>query len=132
YSLKAPTPEAHQPHNLTCSVCLSLFTEPVTLFCGHSFCRECISSFLSSQQCCPQCRSDVSMKKTPLTTNHALKSLAERAKENERIKKESGTDSQVRRKGFSGSPGLSKHIVVVEFSAYLTFFYLVSKVNESL
>uniref|UniRef100_A0A3B3DAB8 B30.2/SPRY domain-containing protein n=1 Tax=Oryzias melastigma TaxID=30732 RepID=A0A3B3DAB8_ORYME len=31
-----------------------------------------------SQQCCPQCRSDVSMEKTSLTTNHALKSLAER------------------------------------------------------
>uniref|UniRef100_A0A8C7XSX7 Uncharacterized protein n=1 Tax=Oryzias sinensis TaxID=183150 RepID=A0A8C7XSX7_9TELE len=66
--------------DLTCSVCLSLFTDPVILFCGHSFCRECISSFLSShsQQCCPQCRSEVSLEKTPLTTNHALKSLAER------------------------------------------------------
>uniref|UniRef100_A0A3P9JE56 Uncharacterized protein n=1 Tax=Oryzias latipes TaxID=8090 RepID=A0A3P9JE56_ORYLA len=74
--------------DLTCSVCLSLFTHPVILFCGHSFCRECISSFLSSQQSCPQCRSEVSLEKTPLTTNHALKSLAERAKENERIKKE--------------------------------------------
>ncbi|XP_024147804.1 E3 ubiquitin-protein ligase TRIM38 [Oryzias melastigma] len=81
--------------DLTCSVCLSLFTEPVTLLCGHSFCRECITTFLSSQQCCPQCRSDVSMEKTSLTTNHALKSLAERVKEIERIKKESGTDSQV-------------------------------------
>ncbi|XP_024147976.1 nuclear factor 7, brain [Oryzias melastigma] len=81
--------------DLTCSVCLSLFTEPVTLFCGHSFCRECITTFLSSQRCCPQCRSEVYMEKTSLTTNHALKSLAERTKEIERIKKESGTDSQV-------------------------------------
>ncbi|RVE70210.1 hypothetical protein OJAV_G00062640 [Oryzias javanicus] len=81
--------------DLTCSVCLSLFTEPVTLLCGHSFCRECITTSLSSQRCCPQCRSEVSMKKTSLTTNHALKSLAERAKETERIRKESGTDSQV-------------------------------------
>uniref|UniRef100_A0A3P9LDW9 Uncharacterized protein n=1 Tax=Oryzias latipes TaxID=8090 RepID=A0A3P9LDW9_ORYLA len=81
--------------DLTCSVCLSFFTDPVILLCGHSFCRECISSFLSSQQSCPQCRSEVSLEKTPLTTNHALKSLAERAKENERTKKECGTDSQV-------------------------------------
>ncbi|KAF6726040.1 Nuclear factor 7, ovary [Oryzias melastigma] len=81
--------------DLTCCVCLSLFTEPVTLLCGHSFCRECITTFLSSQQCCPQCRSEVYMEKTPLTTNHALKSVAERTKEIERIKKESGTDSQV-------------------------------------
>uniref|UniRef100_A0A3B3BSP4 Uncharacterized protein n=1 Tax=Oryzias melastigma TaxID=30732 RepID=A0A3B3BSP4_ORYME len=64
--------------DLTCSVCLSLFTEPVMLLCGHSFCRECITTSLSSQQCCPQCRSEVSMEKTSLTTNHALKSLAER------------------------------------------------------
>uniref|UniRef100_F6R2W6 Uncharacterized protein n=1 Tax=Monodelphis domestica TaxID=13616 RepID=F6R2W6_MONDO len=27
---------------LTCAICLNLFTQAVTLDCGHSFCRECI------------------------------------------------------------------------------------------
>ncbi|RVE70209.1 hypothetical protein OJAV_G00062630 [Oryzias javanicus] len=94
-SSKGTMASSSYTEDLTCSVCLNLFTEPVMLLCGHSFCRECITTSLSSQQCCPQCRSEVSMKKTSLTTNHALKSLAERAKETKRIRKESGTDSQV-------------------------------------
>ncbi|XP_044537648.1 probable E3 ubiquitin-protein ligase TRIML1 [Gracilinanus agilis] len=27
---------------LTCSICLDLFTQAVTLDCGHNFCRECV------------------------------------------------------------------------------------------
>ncbi|KAM6223403.1 E3 ubiquitin-protein ligase TRIM7 [Rhynchocyon petersi] len=55
---------------LTCSICLELFREPVSVECGHSFCRACIarcwerpvagaanaSRALSGPQPCPQCR----------------------------------------------------------------------------
>lgn len=54
----------------TCSICLDLFRIPVTLPCGHSFCRKCLGdnalravSSLSARLgvqsgtiCCPQCR----------------------------------------------------------------------------
>ncbi|XP_069808727.1 nuclear factor 7, ovary-like [Dendropsophus ebraccatus] len=48
---------------LTCSICLNLYTDPVTLHCGHNFCRECIENVLDTQKgsaayTCPQCRAE--------------------------------------------------------------------------
>ncbi|KAM3922869.1 E3 ubiquitin/ISG15 ligase TRIM25-like [Leptodactylus fuscus] len=51
---------------LTCSICLNIYTDPVTLRCGHSFCQECIENVLktqlaSSRPCCcscPECRAE--------------------------------------------------------------------------
>uniref|UniRef100_A0A5F8G4R5 RING-type domain-containing protein n=1 Tax=Monodelphis domestica TaxID=13616 RepID=A0A5F8G4R5_MONDO len=28
---------------VTCSICLELFQDPVSIECGHSFCRSCIA-----------------------------------------------------------------------------------------
>ncbi|XP_053578099.1 E3 ubiquitin/ISG15 ligase TRIM25-like [Bombina bombina] len=46
---------------LTCPICLSLYTDPVTLRCGHNFCLGCIESVLGTQEgsgvySCPECR----------------------------------------------------------------------------
>ncbi|XP_053577557.1 E3 ubiquitin-protein ligase TRIM39-like [Bombina bombina] len=46
---------------LTCSICLSIYTDPVTLSCGHNFCLPCIESVLGTQEdsgdyTCPECR----------------------------------------------------------------------------
>ncbi|XP_006032364.1 zinc finger protein RFP-like [Alligator sinensis] len=44
---------------VTCSVCLDYFMDPVTLGCGHNFCRGCISQCcgeLEPNVSCPQCR----------------------------------------------------------------------------
>uniref|UniRef100_UPI00358E4882 E3 ubiquitin/ISG15 ligase TRIM25-like n=1 Tax=Myxine glutinosa TaxID=7769 RepID=UPI00358E4882 len=44
---------------LTCSVCLQIYKEPVTLPCGHSFCRLCIEKHWESREedcVCPNCR----------------------------------------------------------------------------
>uniref|UniRef100_A0A3B5Q449 E3 ubiquitin-protein ligase TRIM39-like n=1 Tax=Xiphophorus maculatus TaxID=8083 RepID=A0A3B5Q449_XIPMA len=75
--------------DLTCSVCLGIFTDPVSVFCGHSFCRKCITLSLKSLARCPQCRATVPTDRMDFTTNHILKSLAEKAKE-----KESGKDTK--------------------------------------
>ena len=37
----APTPMV-DPSLLECAVCISLLTEPVTIGCGHTFCRSCL------------------------------------------------------------------------------------------
>lgn len=42
---------------LECGVCLSLVCEPVSLSCGHTFCRTCLVSALRrSAKKCPCCR----------------------------------------------------------------------------
>uniref|UniRef100_A0A3Q3MPB8 Zinc-binding protein A33-like n=1 Tax=Mastacembelus armatus TaxID=205130 RepID=A0A3Q3MPB8_9TELE len=70
--------------DLTCSICQTLFTDPVNLLCGHSFCRQCITDVLSVKQQCPHCRTDVSIDVKCLPTSHILRSLAEKAKEAEK------------------------------------------------
>lgn len=48
--------------DLTCSICLDLFKQPVSLPCDHTFCQACITSYWSGPVCqgsatsCPQCR----------------------------------------------------------------------------
>ncbi|XP_043971811.1 nuclear factor 7, ovary-like [Gambusia affinis] len=65
---------------LTCSVCLTIFTDPVNLPCGHSFCRQCISEVLTTQQHCPQCGAAAALEAASLPTSLVLKTLAEKAK----------------------------------------------------
>ncbi|KAM9222031.1 E3 ubiquitin/ISG15 ligase TRIM25 [Leptosomus discolor] len=45
--------------DLTCSICLCLFSSPVTVPCGHNFCGSCLElswAGLSANFSCPQCR----------------------------------------------------------------------------
>ncbi|XP_075043034.1 E3 ubiquitin-protein ligase TRIM39-like [Mixophyes fleayi] len=53
---------------LDCSICLNIYTDPVTLRCGHNFCRVCIDCVLDTQEgsgvySCPECRAE--FKKRP-------------------------------------------------------------------
>uniref|UniRef100_A0A8C5ML72 Uncharacterized protein n=1 Tax=Leptobrachium leishanense TaxID=445787 RepID=A0A8C5ML72_9ANUR len=47
-------------YELTCCICTDIYTDPVTLTCGHSFCRICINKTLDRQEereySCPVCR----------------------------------------------------------------------------
>ncbi|XP_075061533.1 E3 ubiquitin/ISG15 ligase TRIM25-like [Mixophyes fleayi] len=48
---------------LDCSICLNIYTDPVTLRCGHNFCRVCIDRVLDTQEgsgvyTCPECRAE--------------------------------------------------------------------------
>uniref|UniRef100_A0A8C5GJF3 Tripartite motif-containing protein 16-like n=1 Tax=Gouania willdenowi TaxID=441366 RepID=A0A8C5GJF3_GOUWI len=50
-----------QTESFSCSVCLEPLKEPVTVPCGHSYCRMCISRFWDGEKekdvySCPQCR----------------------------------------------------------------------------
>ncbi|XP_053578100.1 E3 ubiquitin/ISG15 ligase TRIM25-like [Bombina bombina] len=61
---------------LTCPICLSIYTDPVILSCGHNFCLGCIESVLGTQEgsgvySCPECRKTFT-KKPKLQRNIAL------------------------------------------------------------
>ncbi|XP_041424212.1 E3 ubiquitin/ISG15 ligase TRIM25-like [Xenopus laevis] len=48
---------------LSCSICLSIYTDPVSLPCGHNFCRGCIGTTWDTQEgsgaySCPECRQE--------------------------------------------------------------------------
>nr|DBA19093.1 TPA: hypothetical protein GDO54_014966 [Pyxicephalus adspersus] len=48
---------------LSCSICLNLYKEPVSLKCGHNFCQDCIVIALDTQETsgvysCPECREE--------------------------------------------------------------------------
>ncbi|NWI14593.1 TRI25 ligase, partial [Crypturellus soui] len=47
-------------NELTCSICLCLFSSPVTVPCGHNFCASCLDLTWAGVErdfSCPQCRS---------------------------------------------------------------------------
>lgn len=68
---------------LKCSIHLGLAGEcsdPVTLPCGHSFCKTCIApmyyiSVPASQRKCPQCREQITVSYSSLRPNVAIKGM---------------------------------------------------------
>ncbi|XP_062888362.1 zinc-binding protein A33-like [Mobula hypostoma] len=93
---------------LTCSICLELFREPVTLGCGHNFCRACIVRVWESRErqqrlaagqdededeasaggpdntySCPHCR-EISLSKN-FTKNFLAANLVERLQESKSV-----------------------------------------------
>ncbi|XP_040204009.1 E3 ubiquitin/ISG15 ligase TRIM25-like [Rana temporaria] len=67
---------------LDCSICLNIYTNPVTLRCGHNFCRDCIEGVLDTQRdsgvyCCPECREE-SQERPELIRNITLRNIIER------------------------------------------------------
>ncbi|XP_072406143.1 zinc-binding protein A33-like isoform X2 [Chiloscyllium punctatum] len=63
-----------------CPICLDFFTDPVTLDCGHNFCRSCITQSWEKKEInsCPECREEFPERN--LRVNRALANLAEEAR----------------------------------------------------
>ncbi|XP_053332746.1 E3 ubiquitin-protein ligase TRIM16-like [Clarias gariepinus] len=67
-----------------CPVCLDLLKDPVTLHCGHSFCKVCINGCWDqedhiSASRCPQCR-DIFTTRPVLRRNNMLAEVVEKLK----------------------------------------------------
>ncbi|KAM9119662.1 uncharacterized protein ACDP82_015986 [Pangshura tecta] len=57
--MAAESPAESLRDELSCPICLEYFKAPVSIHCGHNFCRACISQCWGESQTnfsCPQCR----------------------------------------------------------------------------
>ncbi|XP_040191586.1 E3 ubiquitin/ISG15 ligase TRIM25-like [Rana temporaria] len=67
--------------DLECSICLNGSKDPVTLKCGHNFCRDCIGHVLDTQEgsggySCPECREEF-QERPELWRNITLRNIVE-------------------------------------------------------
>ncbi|KAL2101848.1 hypothetical protein ACEWY4_003609 [Coilia grayii] len=71
-----------ESENLNCVICIEKFRVPVTIPCGHTFCRECITKVWDTKQKegagpqCPICN-EVFQSRPPLKRNYSLSLLTE-------------------------------------------------------
>ena len=74
---------------ITCSICGDLFTDPKTISCLHTFCKQCIEKSIESNKkiasivCCPLCRTpltreDISSVPTNFTINRLVEIFGKR------------------------------------------------------
>ncbi|XP_059826984.1 zinc-binding protein A33-like [Hypanus sabinus] len=63
-----------------CPICLDFFTDPVSLECGHNFCRHCITQCWKSarRNSCPECRAQFA--DHTLRSSWALASLSDKVR----------------------------------------------------
>ncbi|OCU02788.1 hypothetical protein XELAEV_18008558mg [Xenopus laevis] len=79
---------------LSCSICLSIYTDPVSLPCGHNFCRDCIGTTWDTQEgsgaySCPECRAEY-QERPALLRNRTLGNIAKRFRPTETEPGETG------------------------------------------
>ncbi|KAK0141275.1 E3 ubiquitin-protein ligase TRIM7 [Merluccius polli] len=92
----------------TCSICLDVFTNPVSTPCGHSFCQACITCYwdkAGSKACfCPICKE--SFRKRPeLHINRTLRDITEQFKLLAEVRPRAETSKGVVGVGESSSEG---------------------------
>ncbi|KAM9832118.1 tripartite motif-containing protein 16-like [Neosynchiropus ocellatus] len=75
--------EANRVELLSCSICLELLKDPVSLLCGHNYCKNCIEVAWAREEKniyrCPQCRQTFTPKPF-LQKNTVLAELVEELK----------------------------------------------------
>lgn len=78
----AEAPDLFSEQELTCSICLDLFDEPVSTPCGHNFCQACIGGYwASSAVCtCPLCKHQFD-ERPQLSVNKVFALIADKFKE---------------------------------------------------
>uniref|UniRef100_A0A4W4FPQ3 E3 ubiquitin-protein ligase TRIM39-like n=1 Tax=Electrophorus electricus TaxID=8005 RepID=A0A4W4FPQ3_ELEEL len=79
--------------DLQCSICLDVFTDPVTTPCGHNFCMVCLKEcWDSSSLCqCPDCKEEFS-KRPEMHVNAFISAMAAQFKKSFQVESNSTAD----------------------------------------
>ena len=56
-----------------CSICLDPLKSSLTLSCDHSFCKECIQTWICNTPNCPYCRNNVNDFEREMSYNYGLR-----------------------------------------------------------
>ncbi|XP_044870494.1 interferon-induced very large GTPase 1-like [Mauremys mutica] len=85
-AMASETPEREVEDEATCPICLDYFSDPVTVDCGHSSCKTCITTYCDNWEegnhgplCCPICREKI--EKVNFRPNWDLAGLVEHVKQ---------------------------------------------------
>ncbi|XP_059191717.1 E3 ubiquitin-protein ligase TRIM39-like [Centropristis striata] len=83
-----------------CSICLDVFTDPVTIPCGHNFCKTCITEHWDKNvQCqCPNCK-EVFDSRSQLRVNTLISEMAAQFRQSAQQKASSSSEQQVSKPG---------------------------------
>ncbi len=86
FSVLASLPEDH----FQCSICLNIFTDPVTTPCGHNFCKTCVSEHWDkSDLCrCPLCNKRFFVR-PEISTNEVIEEISVQIKKRKVVSPES-------------------------------------------
>ncbi|KAI5106067.1 hypothetical protein C0J45_3764, partial [Silurus meridionalis] len=90
---------------IQCSVCLGEFTDPVSLLCDHTFCRQCISNHSQTSsrlRLCPECRRPYTM--WDLRSNRVLRNMVDAVREH-LTEQQTMTDRNIAIAGANGPRG---------------------------
>ncbi|XP_071188721.1 E3 ubiquitin-protein ligase TRIM39-like [Salvelinus alpinus] len=76
-----------------CSICLDVFTEPVSSPCGHNFCKACITKYWDSNVLCqcPMCKNTFD-KRPDLFVNTLISEMAAQFRQTVEVKATSSPD----------------------------------------
>ncbi|KAI3352614.1 hypothetical protein L3Q82_005552 [Scortum barcoo] len=83
-----------------CSICLDVFTDPVTTPCGHNFCKNCITEhWNTTDQClCPICK-EAFTKRSVLTVNTLFSEMAAQFKSAQQEASSNSSEQQESKSG---------------------------------
>ncbi|XP_074490141.1 uncharacterized protein LOC141766864 [Sebastes fasciatus] len=76
-----------------CSICLDVFTDPVTIPCGHNFCKTCITQHWDIKVQCPNCK-EVFNNRPELRVNTLISVVAAQFRQSAQQKASSSSSEQ--------------------------------------